>query len=84
MPYLERARVCVVPLLHGAGVKGKIIESLLAGTPVVTTRIGAEGLDLRDGEHAVVADTPRSSQPDWSVCSRMSASGSGWPTPDIR
>ena len=57
-PTSERARVCVVPLLHGAGVKGKIVESMLAGTPVVTTPIGAEGLDLRDGEHAVIADTP--------------------------
>jgi glycosyltransferase involved in cell wall biosynthesis len=57
-PYLERARVCVVPLLHGAGVKRKIVQSLLTGTPVVTTPIGAEGLNLRHGEHAVVADTP--------------------------
>ena len=57
VPYLERARVCVVPLLHGAGVKGKVIESLLAGTPVVTTTIGAEGMDLRQGEHALIADT---------------------------
>jgi GT2 family glycosyltransferase len=39
-------------------VKGKIVESLLTGTPVVTTPIGAEGLGLRDGEHAVVADGP--------------------------
>lgn len=57
-PYLERARVCVVPLLHGAGVKGKIVESLLTGTPVVTTSIGAEGLGLRHDEHALIADEP--------------------------
>ena len=56
VPYLERARVCAAPLLHGAGVKGKIVESLNAGTPVVTTPIGAEGLGLVNGEHAVVAD----------------------------
>ena len=55
LPYLERARVCAVPLLHGAGVKGKIVESLMAGTPVVTTPIGAEGLDLQNGEHAIIA-----------------------------
>ena len=58
-PYLERARVCVVPLLHGAGVKGKVVESLMAGTPVVTTTIGAEGIDLRHGEHVLIADTPQ-------------------------
>jgi glycosyltransferase involved in cell wall biosynthesis len=57
-PYLECARVCVVPLLHGAGVKGKVVESLMAGTPVVTTALGAEGLDLRHGEHVLVGDTP--------------------------
>lgn len=34
----------VVPLLHGAGVKFKTIEALLAGAPVVTTPIGAEGI----------------------------------------
>ena len=58
VPYLERARVCVVPLLHGAGVKGKVVESLVAGTPVVTTTIGAEGIELRHGEHVLIADTP--------------------------
>jgi glycosyltransferase involved in cell wall biosynthesis len=58
LPYLERARVCAAPLLHGAGVKGKVVESLMTGTPVVTTPIGAEGLGLRHREHAVIADTP--------------------------
>jgi glycosyltransferase involved in cell wall biosynthesis len=58
LPYLERARVCAVPMLHGAGVKGKIVESLMSGTPVVTTSIGAEGMDLRHREHAVIADSP--------------------------
>jgi GT2 family glycosyltransferase/glycosyltransferase involved in cell wall biosynthesis len=57
-PYLERARVCVVPLLHGAGVKGKVLEALMAGTPVVTTSVGAEGLNIRHGEHALIADSP--------------------------
>lgn len=38
------ATVVVVPLLHGAGVKFKTIEALLAGVPVVTTPIGAEGI----------------------------------------
>ena len=58
VPYLERARVSVVPLLHGAGVKGKVLESLATGTPVVTTTIGAEGIELRHGEHVLIADTP--------------------------
>lgn len=53
-PYVERARLSAVPLLHGAGVKRKVIQSMMAGTPVVTTAIGAEGLDLVQGVHALV------------------------------
>nr|WP_010130601.1 glycosyltransferase [Microbulbifer agarilyticus] len=37
-------RVCVVPLRYGAGVKGKVLEALQAGVPLVTTPIGAEGI----------------------------------------
>ena len=54
-PYIERSRLAAVPLLHGAGVKLKVIQALMAGTPVVTTPVGAEGLDLVQGEHALVA-----------------------------
>jgi glycosyltransferase involved in cell wall biosynthesis len=53
-PYLERARLSVVPLRYGAGVKGKVIQSMMACTPVVTTPIGAEGLDLVQAEHALI------------------------------
>ncbi len=57
-PLYDRARLSVSPLRYGAGVKGKIIESLQAGVPVVTTAIGNEGLHLRDGIEALVGDTP--------------------------
>jgi glycosyltransferase involved in cell wall biosynthesis len=53
-PYLHRARLAVVPLLHGAGVKGKVVQPIMGHTPVVTTPIGAEGLDLVQGEHALI------------------------------
>jgi glycosyltransferase involved in cell wall biosynthesis len=55
-PYFHRARVFVAPLRAGAGMKGKIGQSLSFGLPVVTTPIGAEGMDLVDGRHARVAD----------------------------
>ncbi|MBW3648959.1 MAG: glycosyltransferase [Actinobacteria bacterium] len=58
VPYLERARVCVVPLLHGAGVKGKVVQSLFAGTPVVGTPIAMEGLPVRHDTHALVVESP--------------------------
>jgi glycosyltransferase involved in cell wall biosynthesis len=55
----NRARVFVAPLRFGAGVSGKIGQSLARGLPVVTTRIGAEGMPLQDKEHALIADTPQ-------------------------
>jgi glycosyltransferase involved in cell wall biosynthesis len=57
-PYLHRSRLCVVPLLHGAGVKGKLVRSLGAGTPAVSTSVGVEGLGLEPGTDVLVADDP--------------------------
>ena len=57
-PVFDSARVLVAPLQYGAGLKGKICESLACGLPVVTTTIGAEGMRLKDREHALIADDP--------------------------
>ncbi|HYH86203.1 MAG TPA: glycosyltransferase family 4 protein, partial [Pyrinomonadaceae bacterium] len=57
-PLLARSRVFVAPLRFGAGMKGKIGEALAHGIPVVTTTIGAEGMSLRDGREALIADSP--------------------------
>ncbi len=57
-PFYARAHLSICPVRYGAGVKGKIIESLQAGVPVVTTAVGNEGLGLRDGIEALVGDTP--------------------------
>jgi glycosyltransferase involved in cell wall biosynthesis len=57
-PAFERARAFVAPLRYGAGVKGKIYTAMSFGTPVVTTSVGAEGIGLRAGEDALVADSP--------------------------
>jgi glycosyltransferase involved in cell wall biosynthesis len=56
--YLNNSRVFVAPLRYGAGMKGKIGQSMSFGLPVVTTSIGAEGLNLTNGEHALIADSP--------------------------
>lgn len=56
-PYFEACRVFVVPLRYGAGIKGKIAQSLGFGLPVVTTSIGAEGMGLIDGKHVLIADS---------------------------
>jgi GT2 family glycosyltransferase/glycosyltransferase involved in cell wall biosynthesis/SAM-dependent methyltransferase len=47
-PLLEQARVLVAPLRYGAGLNGKITQALAAGLPVVTTPVGADGLDGLD------------------------------------
>ncbi len=41
---MENARVCLAPLRFGAGLKGKLLDAMVAGTPSVTTPIGAEGM----------------------------------------
>lgn len=55
---LARAMVSVVPLRVGGGTRLKILESMAAGTPVVTTSIGCEGLEIEPGRHLLVGDTP--------------------------
>jgi glycosyltransferase involved in cell wall biosynthesis len=57
-PYFAKARVFVAPLRYGAGMKGKIGQALSFGLPIVTTSIGAEGMDLVNECHVLVADDP--------------------------
>jgi glycosyltransferase involved in cell wall biosynthesis len=56
-PYLERAAMLVVPLRVGGGTRLKIVEAAAMETPVVSTRIGAEGLGLVEGQHFLAGDT---------------------------
>lgn len=57
-PTLARAWVNVVPIRRGGGTRLKILESLAIGTPVISTRKGAEGLDLQPNHDLLVTDTP--------------------------
>jgi exopolysaccharide biosynthesis WecB/TagA/CpsF family protein len=59
-PYYRRAWLQVVPLRIGGGSRLKIPESLVMGTPVVSTTIGAQGLGLIGGKHLLLADDPGS------------------------
>jgi glycosyltransferase involved in cell wall biosynthesis len=56
-PFLARAGFLIVPLRIGGGSRLKILESLAAGTPVVSTKVGAEGLELTPGHDLLVANT---------------------------
>ena len=58
-PFLSAAAVVVVPLRIGGGSRLKILEALAAGKAVVSTSIGAEGLELNNGEHLLIADHPK-------------------------
>jgi glycosyltransferase involved in cell wall biosynthesis len=57
-PYLQQASVVVVPLRIGAGSRLKILEALAAGKAVVSTTVGAEGLELAPDVHILTADEP--------------------------
>ena len=58
VPYFARSRVFVAPLLSGAGTKRKLIQALMVGVPAVATSVAAEGLEIADGEGAVIVDDP--------------------------
>jgi sugar transferase (PEP-CTERM/EpsH1 system associated) len=58
-PFMRKAAVYVVPLRIGGGTRLKIFEAMAMGQAVVSTTVGAEGLPVVDGEHALIADGPR-------------------------
>jgi glycosyltransferase involved in cell wall biosynthesis len=55
---LMRYSLFVCPILAGSGVRVKLLEAFAAGIPVVSTRMGAEGLADKDGEICALADDP--------------------------
>jgi polysaccharide biosynthesis protein PslH len=57
-PFWANAAALAVPLLSGGGVRVKILEAMALGVPVISTSVGCEGLDVRDREHLLIADTP--------------------------
>lgn len=57
-PMLKGA-VSIVPLRVGSGTRLKILEAMAAGSPVVSTSIGCEGIEVRNNENIIIADIPR-------------------------
>jgi len=58
LPYIQRAAVFVAPVLSGGGTKLKVLEAMAVGKAIVSTSIGVEGIEGRDQEHFMVADSP--------------------------
>jgi glycosyltransferase involved in cell wall biosynthesis len=54
--FLSLADIAVVPLRHGGGVKVKVLDYLGMGIPIISTKKGVEGIDVIDGENALVVD----------------------------
>lgn len=57
-PYLHRASCMVVPLRFGGGLRIRILEALAAGLPVVATKAAVAGMELREGQDYLGAETP--------------------------
>jgi glycosyltransferase involved in cell wall biosynthesis len=57
-PFFRNASVVVVPLLHGGGTRLKVLEAAAAGKAIVSTSLGAEGLDFTSGVDLLLADSP--------------------------
>lgn len=55
--FMQAHEILVVPLLSGGGMRLKIVEAMALGMPIVSTRIGAEGIAVRDGESILFAET---------------------------
>ncbi len=58
-PELAKADVAVVPIRYGSGTRLKILESFAHRVPVVSTTLGAEGLQVEHGVHLLLADDPK-------------------------
>jgi glycosyltransferase involved in cell wall biosynthesis len=81
-PYYQRCRALVAPIRAGSGTRLKILEALACATPVVTTTIGAEGIDGIPGRHFLIADTAAQLIDDIcrllgddELCARLGGSG---------
>jgi glycosyltransferase involved in cell wall biosynthesis len=57
-PFYYQAGVCIAPLLSGSGTRLKILEAMSFGNPVVSTSVGASGIEAENDNHILLADDP--------------------------
>lgn len=58
-PYLKKADVFIAPLRIGGGIKGKILEAMAMGVPVVSNKLGASGIEAVNEKHIFIEDKPK-------------------------
>jgi sugar transferase (PEP-CTERM/EpsH1 system associated) len=58
--YLASATVVVAPMRYGSGLQNKVLEGMAVGKPVVTTPLGADGIQAEPGEHLLTTESDRS------------------------
>ncbi|HAV26546.1 MAG TPA: hypothetical protein DCX01_10250 [Bacteroidetes bacterium] len=56
--FVKDLDVCVVPLKSGSGIRLKILEAMAVGKLVISTTVGAQGIDYITSKHLLIADTP--------------------------
>ncbi|MFH1160711.1 MAG: glycosyltransferase family 4 protein [bacterium] len=56
--FISGKGIIIVPLFSGSGIRIKIIEGMAAGKPIISTRIGAEGIDCTNGKNILIANAP--------------------------
>lgn len=76
-PYYDQAIAAVVPLRTGGGTRLKILEAMAAGVPVVSTALGAEGLEISPGVNILLAPGDGSGLADQWIASLESAAADG-------
>lgn len=57
-PYIREGQIFICPVRLGGGFRGKILEAMAVGRPIVSTSLGAEGIPSKNGENIVIADSP--------------------------
>ena len=57
-PFMARSSVYIIPLRSGGGTRLKALEAMAMKKPIVSTTLGCEGINLKDGESAMFADSP--------------------------
>jgi sugar transferase (PEP-CTERM/EpsH1 system associated) len=58
-PFMRQGNVFIVPLRIASGMRVKILNAMACGIPVVSTSIGVEGVEVKNGENILIADTPK-------------------------